>query len=770
MDLHALDVSLSRRRVLQSLGALVVVVPSAEPWAARSLAQGAVASIPAPRVGLGPAELDAWIAIDKAGRVTAYFGKPDVGLGVDAAICQIVAEELDVPYEHVDLVMADTALTFNQGGVSGSTGIQRGAIPLRHAAAEARAVLLARASARLGVAQDRLRVDAGVVTVADEPSRRLRYGELVDEPFNHKLEWNGQYGNGLVASGKARPKSPDQYKVVGTSVQRREVPLKVFGRFQYVADLKRPNMLYGRAIRPPVAGAVPVSVSDASIAHIRGAKVVRKADFIGVVANNEWDAVRASRALKVSWSDAAGPFVPNDRIHDHIRATAPAKRQIEKASGNVDAAFAGAGKIVSAQYEWPFQSHACLAPACAVAEVTKDGVTVWHSSQKPHSASEGIARMLGMPTEKVRSISMTGPGSYGRNDAGDAAADAVLMAVLTGRPVRVQGARSDGHGWDPKGPASIHMARAVIGRQGTIEAYQFMSKGFSRLEVATAESGPHDMLAGMLIGFDNPPVHTFGVPEEAYVIPNRQMGWETIPTQLVKASPLRTSHIRDPVGPQLHFASESFIDECALAAEADPVEFRLRHLTNPRHVAVVKAAAQKAEWKPGPPGSRRGVRGGLQTGRGFAYTLRGETVVAIVADVEVDAATGRVWPRRFVVAHECGLIVNPQGLTLCIEAGVVQSTSRALFEEVTFDSRNVTSVDWAGYPILDIRDAPEAIDVVLLNRPDLPPYGAGEPCARTVPAAIANAIFDATGVRMRRVPLSPANVKAALAQAAAQRV
>ncbi len=763
MDQNRTDVSLSRRQLLQSLGALVVVAPAAGFAAQQAPTRGATGAIAGPRVPLKPTELDSWLAIGKDGRVTAFYGKPDVGLGVDTAIAQIVAEELDLRFEDVDLVMADTALTFNQGGVSGSNGIQLGAIPLRNAAAEARAVLLARASARFAVPVEKLRIDAGVISSVDDPRKRVRYAELVSELFDHRLEWNGQYGNTLAVTGKAKPKSPDQYKLVGTSVQRREVPLKVFGKFEYVADFKRPGMLYGRPLRPAVAGAVPVAVDDASIAHIRGAKVVRKADFIGVVANNEWDAVRAAQALKVRWSEVPAPFVTHDKLHDYIRTTAPAKRQIDRTVGNVDVAFAKGGKSIEAEYQWPYQSHASLAPACAVAEVGKDGVTVWHSSQKPHSASEGIAKMLGLPTEKVRSISMAGPGSYGRNDAGDAAADAVVMSMITGRPVRVQGGRGDGHGWDPKNAASIHKVRAVLDGEGRLEAYQFMSKGFSRVEVATAESGPHDMLAGMLLGFAPPPVHAFGSPEDGYVVPNRQMGWETIPSQLYGVSPLRTSNMRDPAGPQLHFASESFMDECALAAGADPVEFRLRHLKDPRHIAVVKAAAQKADWKAGPPGARRGTRGNLKTGRGFAYTLRAQTVVAVVVDVEVDPATGRVWPRRFVVAHECGLIVNPQGLTLCIEAGIVQSTSRTLFEEVTFDQRNVTSVDWNGYPILDIKDAPEAIDVVLINRPDLPPYGAGEPCARTVPAAIANAIFDATGVRMRRAPLSPAYVKAALA-------
>jgi CO/xanthine dehydrogenase Mo-binding subunit len=764
MDSEAPQVALSRREVVQSLGALVVVAPAA--FAADgSLAQESAMSgtVKAPlKPALKPGELDSWLAIGKDGRVTAYFGKPDIGQGVDTAIAQIVAEELDVPLDHVDMVMGDTERTCNQGGVSGSTGVQRGAIPLRNAAAEARAVLLLRASQRLGVPVEKLRVDAGVVIALDDPGKRVGYGELVTGQFNHQLEWNGKYGNELVATGKAKPKSPDQYKLVGTSQPRREVRAKVFGQFHYIADLKRPNMLYGRVLRPAVAGAQPVSVDEASIAHIPGARVVRKNDFIGVVADHEWDAIQASRALKVHWSDAPAPFVPHTAIHEHIRKATPAKRQIETTVGNVDAAFAKGGRIVAAEYEWPFQSHASLAPACAVAEVTADGVTVWHSSQKPHAASEGIAKMLGLPVEKVHSVSVAGPGSYGRNDAGDAAADAVVMALVTGRPVRVQGARSDGHGWDPKGAASIHSARALLGADGRIEAYRFMSKGFSRAEVATAESGANDLLAGMLLGFDNPPVHSFNVPTDAYEIPNREAGWETVATMLPNASPLRTSHLRDPLGPQLYFASESFMDECAVAAGADPVEYRLRHLKDARSIAIVKAAAEKAKWTPRASGARR-ARGNIMTGRGFAYSDRSGTLVATIVDVEVDRKTGRVWPRRFVVAHDCGLIVNPQGLKLCIEANIVHSTSRALFEEVTFDARNVTSVDWATYPIMDIMDVPESVEVVLINHPESPPSGAGEPSTRPTAAAIANAIYDATGVRLRKAPFTRERIKAALA-------
>ena len=758
--------SFDRRRFLVGAGALVVSAPALAATAAHAaepLSPGAAP--PSAKPPLRPDELDSWVAVARDGQVTAFFGKPDVGQGVDVAIAQIVAEELDVGVDRVTVIGGDTTLTCNQGGVSGSTGVQLGGRQLRLAAAEARRVLVELAASKLGVTADKLQVEGGVVSLAGDPAKHVSYAQLIGDGYFHaKLDWNGQLGNGLVASGKAKPKTPDQYKLVGVAVPRRDIAGKVFGTHEYIADMKVPGMVYGRVLRPPVAGAVPVSVDEASIAHIPGAKVVRKADFIGVVANTEWDIVQASRALKVTWSDATPAFFDEADLYDHIRKTPAAKTQVEKTIGDVDAAFAAKGaRIIEHEYEWPFQSHSSLAPACAIADVRPDGVTLWHASQKPHASSEGIAKLLGRPVATVRSVSVSGPGSYGRNDAGDAAADAAILSAAVGKPVRLQGQRSDGHAWDPKGAASVHKVRAAIDADGRITAYEYMSKGFSRAEVATAETGANDLLAGQLTGFDNPPVHGFGTPEEAYDFPNRRMGWATIPTLLAKASPLRTSHLRDPLGPQLHFASEQFMDECATALGADPIDFRLRHLKDPRHIEVVQKLADAASWAPGPPGTRQGDFLDGMTGRGFAYCNRGDTVVAVVSDVVVNLETGRVWPIGFYVAHDCGLIINPSGLKQCIEGNVVHGASRALFEETKFDARNVTSVDWATYPILDIMDAPERIEVILINRPDRAPSGAGEPSTRPIAAAIANAIFEATGARVRRAPFTPERVKAAIA-------
>jgi nicotinate dehydrogenase subunit B len=369
--------------------------------------------------------------------------------------------------------------------------------------------------------------------------------------------------------------------------------------------------------------------------------------------------------------------------------------------------------------------------------------------------------MIGVPGENVHAIWVPGPGSYGRNDAGDAAIDAAVLAKAVGRPVRLQYTREQATGWDPKGPASIHRARAAIDNAGNVVAFDFVSKGFSRLDVFSREGRPEHTLAGQLTGAALRSDDAFRLPEQSYDFANKRLAWETIPPLLDRASPLRTSHLRDPAGPQVHFASESFMDELAAALQTDPVEFRLRYVRDPRDIAVIKAAADKVQWQ-SRPSPRRDQTGNAVSGRGIAYAQRGPTRCAVVAEVEVDRSSGKIWGRRFTVAHDCGQIINPDGLRHTIEGNIVQGLSRALWEEVKFDPENVTSIDWMTYPILDITDAPEAIDIVLINRPEIAPSGAGEPSTRPVAAAVANAIFDATGVRIRRVPFTPDRVRAAL--------
>jgi CO/xanthine dehydrogenase Mo-binding subunit len=512
------------------------------------------------------------------------------------------------------------------------------------------------------------------------------------------------------------------------------------------------DMLHARVVRPPRAACKVRGVDESSIKSIPGARVIRERDFVAVVAPREWDAVRAAQRLKVDWHALDGAFPEMKQLHDHIRGAKVVKREEPVKRGDLAAAFGAAGaRIVEAQYEWPFQSHASMGPACAVADVRADGCTVWTGSQKPHYTRDGVAKLLGLPQEKVRAIWVMGPGSYGRNDAGDAALDAAFLSRATGKPVRVQGMRADGTAWDPKGPACVFRARAALDASGKVTAYEFVAKGFSRQHIATNESDPADSLVGQFTGIPPKGTQIFGVPAESYGFENKLLAWETIPPLVDSCSPLRTGHLRDPVGPEIHFASESFIDELAAAAGEDPVTFRLKYLTNPRHQAVVKAAAEKAGWR-----SRKG--------QGIAFAERNGTSVAAVAEVEVDRSSGRIWARRFVVAHDCGLIINPQGLRYTIEGNVVQALSRTLFEQVRFDRDEVRSVDWASYPILEIQDAPEAIEVVLIDRPEVASSGAGEPTMRVIPAAVANALFDATGVRVRSAPLNPERVKAALSR------
>ncbi len=755
-----LDKAFSRRALLKMGGALVVSVGMPVTLDLvfginEALAKGQ-------RPPLTPDQLSSYIAINSDGSVSAFFGKMDMGQGLFVAIGQMVAEELDVPFGRVKVIMGDTGTSVNQGGASGSTGIQLGGKQMRVAAAEARRVLVEMASQKLGVPADQLVVADGVVSLRGNAKKSVSYKDLIGgQYFNVSLDWNKQTGNALYAPGKAQPKKPSEHKIVGQPIPREDIAPKVYAQENFNTDIRVKGMVHGRVIRPAVAGAVPVTVDESSIKGIKGARVVRDKDFIGVVADREWDAIKAAKQLKIEWSDAKPPFFEHAQLHDHIRKAPVLKRQDDKPVGNVEDAFKSAARVIEAEYEWPFQSHASMGPACALVQIKDGNVTVWTGSQKPHFVANGVAETIGVPVEKVRAIWVPGPGSYGRNDADDAAADAAVLAKATGKPVRVQYMRDQGTGWDPKGPASIHRARAGLDAAGNVIAYEFVSKGFSRVDVDTNGSKPAATLAGQLRGVPLAYADGFGTPAESYGFPNKLLGWETVKPLLDRGSPLRSAHLRDPVGPQIHFASESFMDEVAAAVGADPVEFRLKYLKDPRDIAVVKAAAEKAGWQTRPSPKKDNPSTGTVSGRGIAYSQRSGTVVAIVAEVDVDRTSGKIWARKFTVAHDCGQIINPDGLKHAIEGNIVQGTSRTLWEEVTFNAKGVTSVDWATYPILDITEAPESIECVLINRPDIAPSGAGEPSIRAVSAAIANAIFDATGVRIRRVPFSPDRVKAA---------
>ncbi len=760
-----IETNFSRRALLKAGGALVISVgaPVTFDLAHADEAGGAAAMSATVKPALTPDQLSSYIAVAADGTVAAYFGKMDMGHGIAVAIGQMVAEELDVPFRSVKVVMGDTATSVNQGGASGSTGIQEGGKQLRAAAAEARRVLVEMAVDRLGLPADQLQVADGVVSAKENAAKKVSYGELIGgRYFNVQLAWNGKIGNPLYAPGKAKPKDPKDYRVVGQPIKREDVAPRVFAQFDFITDIKVPGMVHGRMIRPKVAGAVPVNVDESSIEDIPGAKVVWNQGFLGVVADKEWDAIKASRQLKVEWSDAKPPFPAQAAIYDYIRNTPPRKKEAGgKTVGDVEAAFKNAARVIEAEYEWPFQSHASMGPACAVVDVKDDQVTIWTGSQKPHYTRDGVAALLGVPVDKVHAMWVPGPGSYGRNDAGDAAMDAALLSKSVGKPVRLQYMRDQATGWDPKGPASIHRARAALDASGKVIAYEFMSKGLPRVDVNSNESKPYDTLAGQLIGVPLKSGDGFAVPQESYGFENKYTYWETVPPLLDRGSPLRTSHLRDPVGPQIHFASESFMDEVAAALNMDSVAFRLQYVRDPRDIAVIKAAAEKAGWQTR-PSPRKNLTGTKVSGRGFAYVQRGLTRVAIVAEVDVDRLSGKIWARKFTVAHDCGQIINPDGLRHAIEGNVVQGISRTLWEEVKFDNKNVTSIDCLTYPILDTTETPETIETVLIDHPEIEPSGAGEPATRPVAAAIANAVFDATGVRIRRVPFSPDNVKSAL--------
>ncbi len=752
-----MNIQLNRRSLLSGAGALTVsvVLPGHK---ARAAVFGAEKRPP-----LKPENLSSYVSINADGSAVCYWGKMDMGQGTDLGCAQMVAEELDLPIERVAILSGDTGTSVNQGGASGSTGIQLGGKALQSAAAEARYQLLQMGSKHLNLPVEELKTANGAVVAKSDASKKVAYGDLIGgRHFDTQLEWNKQIGNALFVKGTGKLKPVNEHVVIGTSPLRRDVAPKVLGTVAFSVDYKIPGMVHARVIRPPVAGAAPTAIDEASIKNIPGAQVVREQAFLAVIAPREYDAIKAARQLKVTWSDVKPPFPPVGKIYDHLRDAPTQEKGADKDVGDVAAAFKDAARIIEATYEWPFQSHASMGPACATIELKNGEVTLWTGSQKPHFTAEGVANIMGLPIDKVRGIWVPGPGCYGRNDAGDAAADAGLIAKLTGKSVRLQYMRSDATGWDAKGPASIHKARAAIDKDGNIIGYEFHSKGFSRLDVSSNESQPHDTLAGQMTGVPLKPTHIFNTPEESYGFNAKRKSWETVPPLLERASPLRSSHLRDPLGPQLHFASESFIDEAAYATNQDPVALRLKHIKEPRDAAVVRAAAEKAGWQPR-TSARKQVTGDVAHGQGIAYSQRNGTRCAVVADVEVNLKTGKVWGRKFTVAHDCGIIINPKALTMCIEGNVCQGLSRALHEEVKFDEKNVTSVDWETYPILDMSEAPETIDVVLINQPDIAPSGAGESSMRPLAAAVANAIYDATGVRIRQAPFTPVRVKAGFA-------
>jgi CO/xanthine dehydrogenase Mo-binding subunit len=723
-------------------------------------------------------QLDSWIVIRADNTATFFVGKTDLGQGTGTAFRQIMADELDIAFENTSCVMGSTDVTVDQGGSGGSDALQTDGYPMRRVAAEARRVLLEMASEHFGVPASQLHVSDGVVSVLSDGSRlpapgsrRVTYGELIGgKKFNVTLTGK----NTDTTTGVARLKPVQEMKNVGRSPLRYDIPGKVNGTAKWAVDVKVPGMVHARNVRPPFAGATLIGVDESSVKNIPGfIKVVTKGNYLAVVCEREENAIRAARQLKAQWKKPdTTPFPASADLFKYMRTAAPSSTGKPVVTGNPDAGFAAAATVIEAEYEVPFQGHTSIGPAHALADPSNDQLTIYSSDMKSYGMRNSVAQFLGMPRDRVRVVWMEGPQAYGRTAADDAGFEAAYLAKEIGRPVRVQWSRQEETAWDTKGPAYAVKLRGGLDAQGNVVAlhYDACAADYNHL----GYNEPETVLISQLMGTrrKNVSAGRASLPSDMYVIPNRLQTTRVVPLPMPFETPLRTGNLRDPDGPQVTFASESFIDELAAAAKADPIEFRLKLIQartdddsgfkRARSLACIKAAAEKFGWDGRPsPNPRRG-NGDIVTGRGIAYAYRSQTVIAEIAEVEVHRKTGRIWVRRLVIAHDCGLVINPEALTRTLENGALHSVSRALYEEVKFDTEKVTTVDWLTSPTLRHDDVPERIDVVLVNgdpnpdRPDLPHYGAGETVCKPTLAAIANAVFDATGMRVRRIPIRSA--------------
>ena len=749
--------AISRRQILKGTGALIVSFNLFGPIT-RILAQSDSTFGPTPLA----TSLDSWISVAQDGIVTVFTSKVDLGTGTGTALGQIVAEELDVPISKIRMNIGDTSRSVDQGRTSASRTLEKAGPQIRQAAAAARQELLKLASAHLDAPVDRLKVDGGLVSVADTPAKNISYSDLIGgRRFNVQITATGD-GWDLNVAPDVHPKDPKDYKVVGTSVPRFDLPPKFTGEFTYVHEVRVPGMLHGRVVRPPVVNSKPSGVDDNSIKHIAGVvKVVQEGNFLGVVAQTEWAAIQASRALKVTWAAPATKFPAGpEEMYDYLKNTKSFVDRVGANNGDPVSALGQAARTFEATYRWPFQMHGMIGPSCAVADVRGDKATIWAGSQAPFITRSGVARLLGLPESNVHFIYTEGSGCYGRLEPDDSPEDAALMSRAVGRPVRVQWMREDEHGWEPKGPPQLITVRAGVDAQGKVTAWDYQER---TLPWTDARLSP--MLASRQTGIkpDEQGVFLGGGDGAAYTFDNRKAASSGIPW-MMNPNPLRTCNLRAPYSSARCFATESHIDEIAAALGVDPVEFRLRYIgdSNKRVIAVLLAATKKAGWQTR-PSPAPAASGPIATGRGVAVSGSGNaaTVVCHVAEVEVDKSSGKVTVKRVTVAHDCGLIVNPDGIRNQIEGNIIQGVSRGLIEEVQFDSAGVKSLDWRGYPIITIRDIPD-VDIVLINQPTMPSFGGGEASTIAVAAAIANAIFDAIGVRLHEVPFKPQRVLEAL--------
>jgi CO/xanthine dehydrogenase Mo-binding subunit len=761
---------LSRRAFLKGSGALIVGFRLAF-VDDLGLAPG---SVTAQRLdGAGSSQLDSWIAVAADGRVTAFTGKCELGHGLSTAQAQLVAEELSVSFDRVTLLQCDTALTPDQGTTSGAqshpTNFNHG--NLAQAAATAREALVRRASERLGVPPDQLVASQGAVSLKVDPSTRVGYGELL-----------GGRSFAMNVDPNARRKPPHEWTVLGAAVPRLEIPSMVTGHFEYVHNVRLPGMLHGAVVRPRAVGATLLGVDESSVQRLPGfIKVVVRQNFVGIVAEKPWQAYQAAGALRVSWSD--GTLLPGHRdFHETLRRQQPSRDTVLVNSEDVDQTMAHAARVLRATYRYPYQMHASIGSSCAVADVQADGATIWSATQAVYPLRSTAAMLLGLRPESIRVIFKMGSGCYGCNGADTVSYDAMLLSQAVGRPVRVQLTRKDEMAWENYGFPFVIEERAALDATGTIVAWDHESWSATR-GGRPGPSNPGNVITGLLAGYQ-----PFGVPRgpaprptsfgntsntvPSYVtgcVGDRCGGTGTIASQRVLThaveSAFWTGPLRSPERLQNTFAHESFIDEVAAAVGADSVAYRLRHLKDARLAEVVESAAQAAGWD-SRPSPRAGLTGtGLAKGRGMACVLyEGDNgYCALVAEVEVNRDTGAVRVTRVVIAIDCGPVSNPDGLKNQLEGGALQGMSRALLEEVAWDDHNVTTVDWRTYRTLYLGADVPAIKTVLINRLDVPATGAGEAAVTVTVAAIANAIFDAVGARVRQVPFTPERVKQALA-------
>jgi nicotinate dehydrogenase subunit B len=744
---------ISRRAALAGAGALVFSFSSVS----RTLAQeGGAPTAAAPHAPPLPGSLkqtpflDSWIRVSADGKITVLTGKAELGQGIKTALMQIAAEQLDVEFERLTLVTADTALTANEGYTAGSHSMQDSGTAILNAAAQVRQLLVAEAATRAGLPADQMRTDKGVVLAPD--GKRFAYGELVGGEMLH-----------VQASPQSPLKNPAQFKVMQRPIPRVDIPAKVTGGEAYVQDMRLDGMVHGRVVRPPSYGAQLVSIDSGPVEAMPGVrKVVRDGSFLGVIAEREFQAIEAMRALAASarWQETANLPRATDLPAFLMNLSS---RDITVADQHNPAP--AAAKSISATYSRPYLSHGSIGPSCAVAQLQGDALTVWTHTQGVFPDRDAIAEMLGMPKEKVRCIHREGSGCYGHNGADDAAGDAALLArAMPGRPVRLQWMREQEHTWEPYGPAMVAKVSASLEPNGSIVDWDYGVWSNTH----TMRPGP----AGSLIAarslasaFPEPEPKPIPMPEGGgdrnsiplYKIPSVRVINHFLPDMPVRVSALRA------LGAYLNvFAIESFMDELAASAGADPVQFRLKHLDDPRARDVVSLAAQRFGWSDASPATSS--RRDPGRGRGFAFARYKNLAAycAIACEVEVNRDTGAPRLLRAVAAVDSGQVVNPDGIVNQIEGAILQSMSWTLYENVTFDERRFTSIDWASYPILRFSGVPDSIEVHLIDRPGLPFLGSGEAGQGPASAAIANAIADATGHRLRDLPLSRERIKAAI--------